>query len=1261
MTARRRRLLVAAAVVAGLAALVSLGTWWLFYTQPGAKWGFERLGSFFPGRLDVRDMEGPLRGPLIVRHFTYRNERLAITADSVFIDWRLRELWRRRLDIHNLYAKNARVVVGGPGDTPQAEDSLRGLPDLNLPVTVIVRNGVVNGLTLARPGNDSGLVLDQVRLDARSMRRDSLRVNALMVRSRTVDLDFSGAALPRGAYPLVLRGTWTYRPTGSAVIHGVGTLAGTLEQLHVRQTLSGPFAAQADLTIIRPLRRQVRFQGDVEFTRLTPRDFGPSWPQGTFRGRVALEGNTRAAAVRGRVLGTTEALGPTAADFRVRRGERGEWSIDDLVLTQPGAPGRVTARGTVTAGDAAHARFDLQMQWASMGWPLRGKRWIESDRGSARVRGTMADFDLHSDALLAGRNVPPGRWTLDGRGGNGRLAVRTVIANIFDGRIVGNGSVAWRPAVSWRLSFEGRGIDPGTVWRAYPGSLAFAGRSEGVNGPSGPSGRILVTRLTGTLRNQPVTASGTLSARGGQYTLANAVATWGPNRVAANGGFGHAFSLDWKVDAPQVGAALAQASGSLHGEGTLRGTRAHPHLAGTVQGDSLFFARAHAGTLRAAGDVDLRPGGIVQLDLAAERVNAGTHAADRLIVTARGTRERHEWRASLAGRGDSTVAALAGGFGNGGWRGSMTRLDLVNPRSGNWSLAGPAGLVAVDGRVAVTGFTWQSGTSRIHVAGDWQRRGPWHFDSRLEQVNLALLQPGLPPRLRLNGTMAGHVAAHGTAGGQVFADADIVPGPGEILHETAGGQWMPTRFENARVGATADGRRVQTSLTADLVNVGTVRGNLGWPAYGSFAEGTSRPIDGRLALHLRDLSLAQGFTPEVDATSGTLDADLAIAGTVQNPFLYGPLTLRNGSANIPRYGLELREMNVEGRGSPGGAIALHGSVRSGSGTLAIDGTAAVARGARPVATVTVKGDRVQAMNTRDMQVVASPDLKFALNGPRLDVTGEVVVPEGKIDIGRADERRLVKTSPDVVFTGADTLSGAPSEVHTRVRLVLGDKVRVTGFGLDVRPTGSVTAVDAPGLPTLGNGRLDIKDGKYQIYGQDLNVETGSLIFAGGPITNPAVRARATRTAADGVVAGFIVSGTVMKPEVQVFSEPAMGQSEALSYVMFGKPIESANLSEGQIASTLASTMGVPGTNLLAQGVASELGIEQARVDVGSSLQNASLSLGTHLSPKLYVSAGMDVFQSTSSLKLRYILNRIFTIEAETSRQNRVDILYTVEP
>lgn len=1256
MTSRARRWIWGLGVVASLVLLPVGGGWWLLNTQSGAKWGFARLGAFFPGRLDVREMRGPLRGPLQISHLTYKSDRLAITAEHVFIDWRLRDLLRRRLNIYHLYADSVRVV-NGPGETPEAADSLSGLPDLDLPVTVIVRDGNVSHITLARPGSDSGVSIDRVLLDARSMRRDRLFVNRLSVRSQLVDLEFHGTAIPRGAYPLTLNGRWDYRPPAGKAIHGVGTLTGSLDALRVRQSLTGPVTAQVDMHFLRPLRR-VRYHGEVRFTDLTPRDFAPTAPVGTFGGHLNLEGDRETFASTGSVLGATDALGRMAADFRVRRA-KGVWLVDNLLVTRPGREGRLQAKGTI-AGDSANSRFDLQAEWASVGLPLQGQPLIQSERGSARVQGTARDFGVKLQALLAGRDLPPGHWTLDGRGGKGRLAIHTVIADLLDGRIVGNGSVAWEPRISWKLSFDGKGINPGSVWPAYPGSLVFTGRTQGVREPSGPSGTILVSHLTGTLRSQPVLAHGTITARRGQYSLSQAMAQWGPNRADASGAFGRSWNLAWKLDAPRIGAALAQASGTLRGEGTIRGSSRQPHLTATLSGDSLFAGQTHADSIRAKVDLDLRPGGVVQVDVSASQVNAGSHAADRLVVTAHGTREQNEWRALVAGPRDSTVTVLAGGFGKGVWTGQLRTLDLVNPRSGNWSLASPAQLTAGTNHAALTGFVWQSGASRITLAADWTRAGPWHLDSRLEGADLALVQPALPPRLQVRGVMQGHVVAHGTGDGRVFADVDVVPGPGEIQHQTATGQWVPTRFENARVRATADGQRVAATFGADLVNVGTVRGSLGWPAYGSFDDGSARPLDGRLELHLRDLALAQGFTSEVDATSGSLDADLAIAGTVQRPFLYGPLTLRNGSAEIPRYGLHLQEMNVTGRGSPGGAIALNGTVRSGTGTLTIDGTATVARGARPVANVTLKGQRVQAMNTRDMQFIASPDLRFALNGKRLDITGEVVVPQGKINIGRADEKRLVKVSPDVVFTGADTLTGAPTEVHSRVRLVMGDQVRVTGFGLDVRPTGSVLAVDSPGLPTLGSGQLDIKDGTYRIYGQDLAVESGSLIFGGGPITNPAVRARASRKAADGVVAGFLVSGTVMKPEVQTFSDPPMGQGQALSYILYGKPIEKGNLSEGQMASTLATTMGVPGTNVLAQGVASQLGIEQARVDVGTTLQSTSVSLGTHLSPKLYLGYGMDVFQSTASLRVRYILNRIFTLEAETSTQNRVDLLYTVE-
>ncbi|HEU5311536.1 MAG TPA: translocation/assembly module TamB domain-containing protein, partial [Candidatus Eisenbacteria bacterium] len=279
----------------------------------------------------------------------------------------------------------------------------------------------------------------------------------------------------------------------------------------------------------------------------------------------------------------------------------------------------------------------------------------------------------------------------------------------------------------------------------------------------------------------------------------------------------------------------------------------------------------------------------------------------------------------------------------------------------------------------------------------------------------------------------------------------------------------------------------------------------------------------------------------------------------------------------------------------------------------------------------------------------------------LNVTGQVTIPEGEIEVGPEDRKGVVRPSEDVTYVSGDTLETGPLEIYSSIRVILGKDVVVRGFGLEVKPTGSVLAVEEPGLPMLGTGQLEIEAGTYTIYGQALEVESGSLIFAGGPITNPAVRARASRKAPDGVVAGFDVRGTVTRPDVRVFSEPPMGQSEALSYILFGKPIERGYLSEGQIASTLATTLGGPGANLLASGIASEVGIEQAQIQVGNSIEETSVRLGTRISPRLYLSYGMDVFEAESSIQMRYILNRVFTIEAETSDQNRVDILYTIEP
>jgi len=1250
------RLATALGVTIALASLIAVGVWWIAYTQEGAKWGFERLGGFLPGNLDVENMRGPLKGPLEIYHLTYRTDRLEITAEHVVLDWHMKDLWRRQLDFSHIHADGIRVLVGSSGDTQAERDSLYGpLPDVNLPVSIIVRDGLFRNVMFTTPGNDSGLVLDQIAVDARSMRRDSLWVNKFQVRSKGLDVDFAGVALPRGAYPVALRGSWEYRAPDRPAVHGEGTVAGTLDTLHVRQLLTGPVQGDVDLRLFKPLRR-LEYDGDVELRRLATREFDPTLPEATLSGRVHVEGMFDSFSSAGALHATTAAIGPANATFRVARARDGVWHVEDLDVTRPGSRARFGARGTVVM-DTTHTAFDLETQWSQLGWPLEGEPWVVSERGTARLKGTPRDFGVSLKALLAGRDIPPGTWTLTGRGRQGRLAIQTYIADILQGRITGSGEVAWQPRVRWNLAFNATNIDPATAWPGYPGNLAFEGRTEGTQTSTGPSGTILVSRLAGTLRSQPISGLGTVTASAGQYSARQAWVQWGPNRLDANGDFGRRWNLDWKLEAPRLAAAMPQASGALRGTGSIQGATGRMRVIANVTGDSLFVGRLHAGSLRANGDVNLAPGGAIALNATATEVSEGDRVAGRFELAATGTRDQHQIRAALAGRTDSTVAVLNGGYGDGVWRGQIRSLDTVHPRAGHWSLASPAPLVATRERVDVQNFVWQSGTSRITANGGWSPSGAWEFDARFDQVALTLFEPFLPPRIRLTGTMQGEAKARNTADHLIFADVNIVPGPGEIQYMTPTGQWIPNRFDNAALRATANGGSLHGTFQADLVGNGTVRGEVTSPAYAAAAT----PISGRVTINLRDLGMLQGFTNDLASTAGSLDADLVVGGTMQAPYVQGPVHLRNASADLPRLGLQLREATVDATGRPGGSLAIHGSVLSGGGRLLIDGTAAVTRNAEAVAHVTVKGDRVQSINTKDMQIVASPDLTVDVKGRRVDVTGKVQVPQGRVDVGRQDDKAVIKPSSDVVYTDADTLDQVgPWEIHSNVQLDLGDDVTIRGYGLEVKPTGTLLVIENPGLPVLGRGRLDIKEGTYNIYGQDLEVTEGSLLFSGGPITNPAVRARASRKADDGTVAGFLVRGTVLRPDVSVFSEPAMGQSQALSYILFGKPIENANLSEGQVASTMAQTLGVPGTNLLAHNVASELGIEQARIAVGSSLENTSVMLGTHLTSRIFVSAGMDVFEATSTLKVRYVLNRIFTIEAETSRQNRVDLLYTVE-
>jgi len=247
----------------------------------------------------------------------------------------------------------------------------------------------------------------------------------------------------------------------------------------------------------------------------------------------------------------------------------------------------------------------------------------------------------------------------------------------------------------------------------------------------------------------------------------------------------------------------------------------------------------------------------------------------------------------------------------------------------------------------------------------------------------------------------------------------------------------------------------------------------------------------------------------------------------------------------------------------------------------------------------------------------------------------------------------------VVYTGADTVAAADVRLRSRVRLVLGDLVEVRAPGFRCKPKGNLLVVDEPGQPTRGTGDLTLHEGTYTAYGQDLSIEKGRLIFGGGPVTNPSLDIKAVRKVSSDIKAGFNITGTAEEPVLTVFSEPPMSQSDALSYVMFGKKFDSSS-KETSMAKETASQLAVQGSDVLARELAGKIGLSDASVESKGGLQESSLFLGTYVSPQLYVSYGVGLFQPQRTFRVRYSLSKHWMLQAENSDVQTGTVQYTGE-
>ncbi|MEO6518675.1 MAG: translocation/assembly module TamB domain-containing protein, partial [Pseudoxanthomonas sp.] len=315
------------------------------------------------------------------------------------------------------------------------------------------------------------------------------------------------------------------------------------------------------------------------------------------------------------------------------------------------------------------------------------------------------------------------------------------------------------------------------------------------------------------------------------------------------------------------------------------------------------------------------------------------------------------------------------------------------------------------------------------------------------------------------------------------------------------------------------------------------------------------------------------------------------------------------------------------------------------GTLAVDGRLDWKVQGAPLQ-FNVRGKDFLIADTTELHAVASPNLQVGFANNIIQVRGQVVVPEARIDIEKLDDG--VSVSEDVVVldpVDPERTPGSPLDLD--MAITLGNDVQLNGYGLDGKLAGTLNVRSRVGREMLASGRLDV-DGRYTAYGQKLRITRGELLWSNTAVSNPRINIRAEREVVSaGVTAGIDVSGRASSPKATIWSNPSMEESAALAYLVLGRSLNTASSDESQKINA-ASTALNAGAGLLASQLGASIGLDDAGMLESRTLGSSVFGVGKYLSPKLYVSYGVSIVGGGSAITLKYLLRKGFDVEIESS-------------
>lgn len=941
--------------------------------------------------------------------------------------------------------------------------------------------------------------------------------------------------------------------------------------------------------------------------------------------------------------------------------------IDRLELLPGDIEGRLSVTGRVTpAGQTLRGVLDAK--WTDVVIPETLAGRVIASAGELRFEGTPDQYVARGE-LDVGPPGDPTHAVLDISGTDARAELRTVELRQRAGRLALKGSVEFQP-VAWNLDAEAREFDPGALLAGWPGRLNLSLSSHGELADAGPRGHLDIARLDGTLRGRPISGGGQLDFAAPDTLSGDVNVRSGRSRLALRGRAHSEGGVDANVElaVASLNDWIPETSGSLAGAFRVRGAWPKLAIEGTATGKSLAMGEAKIASLRVEADVKtpLDPSGSVKVE--AGKVSAAGFEFERVTANADGSQSKHRLALDADGERLDVSVALAGALQDGAWRAELSMLTLQAPDVPRLALRAPARIV-VDGaryEISEACLADDSGAA-LCAAGALQADGTLAANYSFEKVPLGLANALAPDALpgQLRGELAGRGAVKRGTDGQWLGDARVQSADAQLVGEDEPGAsvlgqrtWL--LYRDLDLNAQLRGNDATATVTAALQDGGSLDANV---QVGNLM-GEAPGLGGSVNASLPTLAPFAAFAPGIANLDGAVSAKIRLGGTFAAPEVTGTVDATKLQADLGKLGIELRDGRIEAEAKQGGGFVLGASVASGKGHLELAGTTS----ARGVIDARIRGQNFQAADIPAANVVLTPDLALTGDPKGYLLTGDVTIPRARVNLQKLPQDEPPGVSPDVVVVRdgkvvVRTAEPAALPLTATINVKLGETIEVEGYGLDATVSGQLAVREAPGVPTTGSGTLQVA-GRYKAYGQDLTIKDGRLLFAGSPLDNPRLAIVAMREINEDLSTGLRIAGSVQRPIITVISDPNVGEADALSYLVTGRSLNEVGTASGgsqdRLASATRSLEGA-GAGLVAKRIGQRLGLDETTVEENEMIGGSALTIGEYLSPRLYLSYGVGLFEPGEVIALRYKLSDDIGVRVQRgSEETRAGVEYRIE-